>query len=191
MSLDRPSIADDLRAFAATSDRLRAAGLLRSNSLVGDVGEWIAARHYGVPLAKTRTQGYDLVIADGRCVQVKTLKDGNDGRRSEAGARLGPVRHAAHDPPRARLHASRSDRGRLQRRKGGLRRRACPVVPRVRERSTGAPHRPKAAQHLTRVPPRRSPSPLSLSAPPAAIGIGAKQTRRAIRTNATTRLPLH
>lgn len=90
MSLDRPSIADDLRAFAATSDRLRAAGLLRSNSLVGDVGEWIAARHYGVPLAKTRTQGYDLVIADGRCVQVKTLKDGNDGRRSEAGRVLGP-----------------------------------------------------------------------------------------------------
>jgi hypothetical protein len=85
-----PTIVDDLRAFAATSDRLRAAGLLRSNNLVGDVGEWIASRYYGVPLAKTRTQGYDLVTASGLCVQVKTLKDGNDGRRIEAGRVLGP-----------------------------------------------------------------------------------------------------
>jgi hypothetical protein len=90
MTSDPPSIVDDLRAFAAASDRLRTAGLLRSNNLVGDVGEWIAARYYGVPLAKTRTQGYDLTTADGWRVQVKALRDGNDGRRSEAGRVLGP-----------------------------------------------------------------------------------------------------
>ena len=90
MTSKQPTIVDDLLAFAAASNRLRAAGLLRSNNLVGDVGEWIAARHYRVPLAKTRTQGYDLTTADGRRVQVKTLKDGNDGRRSEAGRVLGP-----------------------------------------------------------------------------------------------------
>lgn len=70
--------------------RLKATGLLRTNSLVGDVGEWVAARYYGVELADTVTRGYDLTIADGRRVQVKTLKDGNDGRRTEAGRVLGP-----------------------------------------------------------------------------------------------------
>lgn len=84
------SVLEDLQLFAEAGERLRAAGLLRSNSLVGDVGEWIAARYYGVQLAQTRTQGYDLITSDGRRVQVKTLKDGNDGRRTEAGQVLGP-----------------------------------------------------------------------------------------------------
>lgn len=86
----RVSVLDDLRLFAEAGNRLKDAGLLRSNNLVGDVGEWIAARYYDVPLAPTRTQGYDLVTADHRRVQVKTLRDGNDGRRSEAGRCLGP-----------------------------------------------------------------------------------------------------
>lgn len=84
------TILDDLRLFAEAGQRLREAGLLRSNNLVGDVGEWIASRYYGVPLAKTRTQGYDLITNDDKRVQVKTLRDGNDGRRSEAGRVLGP-----------------------------------------------------------------------------------------------------
>lgn len=84
------AILDDLRAFHEAGQRLKDAGLLRSNNLVGDVGEWIAARYYGVPLAKTRTTGYDLVTRDRLRVQVKTLRDGNDGRRTEAGRVLGP-----------------------------------------------------------------------------------------------------
>lgn len=85
-----PSISEDLQAFAAASERLRARGLLRTNSLVGDVGEWVAAKYYGVKLAPTITRGYDLIALDGRRVQVKTLRDGNDGRRYEAGKVLGP-----------------------------------------------------------------------------------------------------
>jgi hypothetical protein len=84
------SIKDDLQLFAQAGERLKAAGLLRTNNLVGDVGEWIAARYYGVQLARTVTRGYDLTTQDGRRVQVKTLKDGNDGRRVEAGTVLGP-----------------------------------------------------------------------------------------------------
>lgn len=84
------SILEDLRLFDEAGQRLKDAGLLRSNNLVGDVGEWIAARYYGVELAKTRTTGYDLITRDGRRVQVKTLRDGNDGRRTEAGRVLGP-----------------------------------------------------------------------------------------------------
>lgn len=84
------SIKDDLQLFAEAGARLKAAGVLRTNSLVGDVGEWVAARYYGVKLANTVTRGFDLITADGRRVQVKTLRDGNDGRRTEAGRVLGP-----------------------------------------------------------------------------------------------------
>ena len=63
-------IKDDLKALAGAQERLRAAGVLRTNNLVGDTGEWIAARFYGVELAPPRTQGYDLVTKGGLRVRL-------------------------------------------------------------------------------------------------------------------------
>jgi hypothetical protein len=62
--------------------RLRA---IRSHVLVGDLGELIAARYYGVPLPSPFTPGYDLVDREGNRVQVKTLRatPTRPGRSSE------------------------------------------------------------------------------------------------------------
>jgi hypothetical protein len=49
-------------------------GVIRSRSLVCDLGEAIAAAYYGVTLAPPATPGYDLETTDGRRVQVKTLR---------------------------------------------------------------------------------------------------------------------
>jgi hypothetical protein len=58
---------------AAIEDLIRL-GVVRSRVLVGDLGEQIAARYYGVELAPVFTPGYDLVDPRGRRVQVKTLR---------------------------------------------------------------------------------------------------------------------
>lgn len=50
-------------------------GVVRSRRLVGDLGEALAARFYGVPLApNANTPGFDLEARDGRRVQVRTLR---------------------------------------------------------------------------------------------------------------------
>lgn len=52
--------------------RLRA---VRSRRLVADLGEEIASRFYGVPLAENANEpGYDLVARDGRRIQVRALR---------------------------------------------------------------------------------------------------------------------
>ncbi len=69
-------------------DRLRAAererhaavgelvqlGVVRSRVLVGDIGEQIVARFYGLELAPAFTPGYDLIDRHGRRVQVSALR---------------------------------------------------------------------------------------------------------------------
>ena len=62
------------RARRAAIEDLIALGAVRSHVLVGDLGEQIAARYYGVELAQAFTPGYDLVDRAGRRVQVKTLR---------------------------------------------------------------------------------------------------------------------
>lgn len=58
---------------AAIEDLIRL-GAIRSRVLVGDLGEVIAARYYGVELTPAFTPGYDLVDRLGNRVQVKTLR---------------------------------------------------------------------------------------------------------------------
>jgi len=69
------------RAQRAAIENLIGLGVVRSRVLVGDLGEQIAARYYGVELAPVFTPGYDLVDHHGRRVQVKTLR----GRRLDRG----------------------------------------------------------------------------------------------------------
>ena len=62
------------RAHRAAVGELMRLGVVRSRTLVGDLGEALAARFYGVDLAPASTPGYDLVTREGARVQVKTLR---------------------------------------------------------------------------------------------------------------------
>ncbi|NHC13677.1 DUF6998 domain-containing protein [Motilibacter deserti] len=62
-----------LAGYAATLAELRARGVLRTaNAPAGDYGEWLVARAFGVELEANSAKSYDLVLDDGRRVQVKT-----------------------------------------------------------------------------------------------------------------------
>ena len=62
-----------LAGYAATLGELKARGVIRtSNAPAGDYGEWLVARAFGVPLEANSAKSYDLVLDDGRRVQVKT-----------------------------------------------------------------------------------------------------------------------
>jgi hypothetical protein len=62
------------RERRAAIDELIRLGVIRSHTLVGDLGELIAARYYCVDLPSPFTPGYDLVDRQGNRVQVKTLR---------------------------------------------------------------------------------------------------------------------
>jgi hypothetical protein len=63
------------RARREAVDDLIRLGVVRSRRLVADLGEEIAARFYGVPLADNANEpGYDVIAPDGRCVQVRALR---------------------------------------------------------------------------------------------------------------------
>jgi hypothetical protein len=63
------------RARREAIDDLIRLGVVRSRRLVADLGEALAARYYGVPLADNANElGYDLVTSDGRFVQVRALR---------------------------------------------------------------------------------------------------------------------
>lgn len=71
-AMDRLRAAERERR-AAIAELIRL-GVVRSYVFVGDIGERLAARYYGVELPPAFTPGYDLVDAHGRRVQVKTLR---------------------------------------------------------------------------------------------------------------------
>jgi hypothetical protein len=54
-------------------DELRRLEVVRSRSVVGDLGESMAAAYYGVELPLPSTPGYDLVDKRDRRIQVRTL----------------------------------------------------------------------------------------------------------------------
>jgi hypothetical protein len=62
------------RARRCAIEELIRLGAIRSHVLVGDIGELIAARYYGVPLPPAFTPGFDLIDKSGNRVQVKTLR---------------------------------------------------------------------------------------------------------------------
>src|SRR5260221_12836080 len=57
------------RALRALAPEYKWAGL---GNLLGDFGEFIAMKHYGLVKASSGSDGYDAKTADGRSVQVKT-----------------------------------------------------------------------------------------------------------------------
>jgi hypothetical protein len=71
MAMERLLAAD--RERRAAIEELKRLGVVRSQVFVGDLGERLAARFYGVELAPPSTRGYDLIDRQGRRVQVRAL----------------------------------------------------------------------------------------------------------------------
>lgn len=65
-------------------------GVVRSRSLVGDLGEVVAARFYGVQLELPSTRGFDLRTRDGKRVPVRTLRCTPENYRTTVGTPNGP-----------------------------------------------------------------------------------------------------
>lgn len=65
------SVHDLFRSHGKALVELKRRGVIRSRSLVGEVGEYLAAAMYGGALAAPVTAGYDLVDPAGRRIQVK------------------------------------------------------------------------------------------------------------------------
>jgi hypothetical protein len=79
------------RARREAIDELIELGVVRSRRLVGDLGEALAARYYGVALApNANTPGYDLLTRDGRQVQVRTLRSEPHRERTVMGEMKDP-----------------------------------------------------------------------------------------------------
>jgi hypothetical protein len=74
------------RERRAAIEELMRLGVVRSYVLVGDLGEQIAARYYGVELAPAFTPGHDLIDRRGRRIDIKTLRATPNvlGRSSES-----------------------------------------------------------------------------------------------------------
>lgn len=66
------SVHDLFRAHGEILTELSHRQVIRTRSLVGDVGEYLAAGMYGVALAAPVTAAYDLTDGSGRRIQVKT-----------------------------------------------------------------------------------------------------------------------
>lgn len=61
-----------IREFFDCAEKLQAAGVVRSDKILGDIGEWLCVEHYGLKLAESgRHPGFDGHIGKKR-VQVKT-----------------------------------------------------------------------------------------------------------------------
>lgn len=84
-------LCDAERARREAIDDLIELGAIRSRRLVGDLGEALAGRYYGVELAaNANTRGYDLETKDGRRVQVRTLRSEPHRERTVMGVMADP-----------------------------------------------------------------------------------------------------
>src|SRR4051812_22000821 len=89
-SMDYDEIAQAMQRLNAAERARREAiedlirlGVVRSKRVVADLGEEIAARFYGVPLADNANEpGYDLMTRDGRRIQVRALRSTPTRERS-------------------------------------------------------------------------------------------------------------
>ncbi|WP_223481376.1 MULTISPECIES: hypothetical protein [unclassified Pseudomonas] len=89
---------DLIREFFMCASKLLDAGVVRSDKLLGDIGEWLCVQQYGLLLEKSgRHPGYDGTIGESR-VQVKVhnspegtnLNVGNPAKYDELIVVLGP-----------------------------------------------------------------------------------------------------
>lgn len=73
-----------IKEFFSSTSRLLEAGVIRSAKIMGDIGEWLCVKNYGLVLAKSgRNPGFDGYIGDKK-VQVK-LHNSPKGTNSSAG----------------------------------------------------------------------------------------------------------
>jgi hypothetical protein len=82
-------LAEADRARRSAIKDLRALRAVRSRSLVGELGEALAARFYGVQLEPPSTPGFDLITRDGKRVQVRTLRSTPENKRTTIGTLKG------------------------------------------------------------------------------------------------------
>lgn len=78
------------RARRSAVNDLKALGVVRSRSLVGDLGEVLAVRFYGVQLEPPSAPGFDLRTPGGQRVQVRTLRCTPENFRTTVGTPNGP-----------------------------------------------------------------------------------------------------
>ena len=73
-----PEVREQLDSIVEAKRRLRELDVIRSERMVGEIGEWLAESIFGGERVKSTSQkGYDL-IGDGRRVQVKTHAKGDE-----------------------------------------------------------------------------------------------------------------
>lgn len=84
--------------FFAIASRLNEKGIVRSDKLLGDIGEWLCVKKYGLVLAESgRNKGFDGCIGDNK-IQVKVhnapigtnVSAGNPDRYDEIIILIGP-----------------------------------------------------------------------------------------------------
>lgn len=78
------------RERRAAIGELMRLGVIRSRTLVGDLGEALAAGFYGVPLPPRSNPGFDLTRRDGVRVQIRTLRCTPENFRTSIGVMREP-----------------------------------------------------------------------------------------------------
>jgi hypothetical protein len=70
----------ELKTITDCFKSLKEKGIIRSNNLVGDLGEYYCKQNFGITLSESKVQkGYDGVDEKGKTVQIKTRKTPNGG----------------------------------------------------------------------------------------------------------------
>ena len=70
----------ELKKITDCFKSLKEKGIIRSNNLVGDLGEYYCEQSFGITLSKNKVQkGYDGTDKKGKTVQIKTRKTPNGG----------------------------------------------------------------------------------------------------------------
>ncbi len=83
--MDEKSLEELLRKHIDIMDELKKSGVIRTNHLVGDIGEFRAAQKLGLELATPGTKGYDAIDKDGKKYQIKTRKSSYKNSRPGGG----------------------------------------------------------------------------------------------------------
>lgn len=82
MNIDGASNGELLRTYAAILDELNRREVVRSrNAPAGDLAELVVAEAYSGVLARPSEKSYDVVLSDGRTLQVKTRLVNGTARR--------------------------------------------------------------------------------------------------------------
>ncbi len=65
----------ELKLIAESLKTLKAAGIIRTKNLVGDLGEYYCQELFNIELCKIVEKGYDGIDSDGKKVEIKTRRE--------------------------------------------------------------------------------------------------------------------